>query len=197
MQSLIRVSFTKRSNFLLAFRRRANAVLHMNALRTLLAAHQTKIGFFVAAVVLLRCIWIWQPERQVRLHQRHLLDAAQDRNWKKLSAFLDDGFRSSGGHDKTRALQDANEVLRPFFTLQILDSEKDVSMEPGTGRVCTVLRMEGKGMELGELIRSAVNASHEPFVFTWKRASWKPWDWRLVRAEHPLIGLAGGQLPAL
>jgi len=157
---------------------------------TTILEFKAKIGLVLAVLVVGYCLCLWQPERQVRLHQRHMLDAAQKRDWGKLNAFLDDGFRTSGGHDKITALQDLNEVLRPFFALQILDSQTVTTWDGDAGRVRTILRIDGKGLPLAEMVKSAVNESKEPFVFTWKHAGWKPWDWRLVRVEHPLIGLA-------
>ena len=154
-----------------------------------------KIGLVVFVVLVFWLLWNWQPERQLRLHQRGLLDAAQERDWPKLNQFLDDDFRTPCGHNKTTAIQQLGEVLRPFFVLKIADSETELSWDGQTGRVRSVLRIEGKGNPLGEFVKGAVNESKEPFVFTWKHASWKPWDWRLVRAEHSLIALAGNQMP--
>ena len=154
---------------------------------------KAKIGLSLTALVAAWCFWLWQPERQVRLHQRHLLDAAQDRKWQKLNALLDDGFRTPNGHDKTLALQQLGEVLQPFFALQIVDSETKTALDGRTGSVRTVLRINGTGLPLAEAVKTGVNQSHEPFEFIWKRNSWKPWDWRLVHTAHPLIGLAGGR----
>ena len=163
----------------------------------MLFQYKTKIGLALIALIALRCIWLWQPERQVLLHQRHLLDAAQDRNWLKLNALLDDGFRTSSGIDKTTTLQLANEALRPFLALQIVDSDTEATLDGRTARVRSVLRIQGNGMALAEMVKMAVNQSKEPFTFTWKRASWKPWDWRLVGTEHPLMNRAASEMSGL
>jgi len=32
---------------------------------------------------------------------------------------------------------------------------------------------------------SRVAELKEPFSFTWRQVSWKPWDWKLVRVDQP------------
>lgn len=145
---------------------------------------------FVA--VLAWCLWFWQPERQVLRHQRQLLEAAQERKWTAVGALMDDGFNTPYGHDKTRALQLAAEALRTFFALQIAGTET-MALADGEGwKVRTVLRMDGRGMGAAEFVMSAVNDSREPFLFTWRRTGWKPWEWRLVGADHPLMARGTG-----
>ena len=60
-------------------------------------------------------------------------------------------------------------------------------MQGDTGRVSTMLHIEGSGLQLAELAKSAVNQSTAPFKFMWKHKSWMPWDWRLVGVDHPLL----------
>ena len=146
-----------------------------------------RILFVAAVLIALRCFWLWQPERQVRLHQQHFLEAAQDRDWAKYYGFFDDGFRLPTGQDKAWTLQQSREVLGQFITLKINAPDVTITMEGTTGRVRALLRIEGSGSELAQAAMMAVNESKEPFEFTWKRGSWMPWDWRLVAADHPLM----------
>ena len=146
----------------------------------------------IAVLIGLRCAWLWQPERQVRLHQEHLLQAVQDRDWWKFDGFFDDGFRTPTGRDKAWALQQSREVLGQFNTLEIRASDTTITMEGGTARVRALIRIEGTGSELAETAKSEVNGSDEPFEFVWKRISWLPWEWRLTGVEHPLLHLDAG-----
>ena len=158
-----------------------------------------KARILLAVVFLsaLGCLWLWQPERQVSLHQRHLLHAAETRDWPKIKESLDDSFHTSYGHDKPTALALLADALRPFFTLQIIASEPEITIKGNEGTVRTLLRLNGTGMSFAEIVQNTVNESQEPFEFTWRRVNWKPWDWRLIRASHPVIGLAAGHLPIL
>ena len=133
------------------------------------------------------CCRQWQPERQVQLHQRHFLEAAQNRDFRKLKALLDDSFRASGGQDKTAALQQMAEGLRYFFSLEIAASETETSIDGAKAKITARLRLSGQGSAPANAIQDLVNSSKDPFQFTWQRQSWKPWDWRLVYAGHPYI----------
>lgn len=141
----------------------------------------------VLLVVTAWCVRQWQPERQVRLHQDHLLEAAGKRDLQKLKEILDDGFQTSGGQDKTAALQQLAEGLRYFFSLEISGSETQISVGPAEAIVSTRLRMNGRGVAAADAMQDLVNSSKDPFLFTWQQKSWKPWDWRLVYAGHPFI----------
>jgi len=151
-------------------------------------------GAAVCLFVAARCFWLWQPERQVLLHQRHFLDAVGDRKWKKIEAFLADDFRDRFGHDKAWALRESKEVLRHFFALTIEDSETAASFTtpegagPNMATVTAFLKLAGSGTALAEYAKSEVNRSREPFTFAWRKQSWKPWDWQLTTVDHPLVG---------
>lgn len=149
-----------------------------------------KWKWLAAVLALMAAVWCcrqWQSERQVQLHQRHLLEAAQNRDFKALKALLDDSFRASGGQDKTAALQEMAEGLRYFFSLEITASETQTSLAHAEANITARLHLEGRGLAAADAIQSLVNSSKDPFQFTWRRQSWKPWDWRLVSAGHPYI----------
>ena len=155
----------------------------------MMAHFKTIVGGVLVLCVAAWCMRLWQPERQIRLHQRHLLDAAGRRDWAKLNRLMDDNFRTAGGLDKGLALKAMAEVLQPFLTLEITGSETGMKEEERTARVLEILRIDGMGSGFSDSVKTAVNQSSEPFEFTWQRKSWKPWDWRLVGARHSLIAL--------
>ena len=150
-----------------------------------------RILIVVAVLLTLRCLWLWQPARQVELHQRHLLKAAQDRKFTKLAGFLDDHFRTPTGQNKTWALQQSQLVLRQFIALEIRGSETVTVMEGDTARVRSLIRIEGTGTQLAMMAMSAVNDSTATFEFTWQHKSWKPWDYILTSVDHPLLHNTG------
>ena len=47
------------------------------------------LGACALLAIVLWCAWLWQPERQVRLHQRNFLQALEDRDWERLAEFVD------------------------------------------------------------------------------------------------------------
>jgi len=143
------------------------------------------IALLIGAV-LLWAFWFYQPERQLeRAHQR-LLKAVESRNWKAIREMTTDDFKA-GVYDKTEAIEVGHEVLRQFFSIKLTESDRTWRREPAQSVLSARLHMEGRGAGFADAVRSTVNRQKEPFVFTWQRMSRKPWDWKLVKAEHPLF----------
>lgn len=129
--------------------------------------------------------WLWQPERQVRLHTTHFLKKVERRNWDAVRAFLADDYADRWEHDKESALTDAREVFRQFLFLTIENRTDSVTFTGDHAEARTIVKISGRGGPLTELVMERVNSLREPFTFTWRRASGMPWDWQLTRIDQP------------
>ncbi len=136
--------------------------------------------------------WLWQPERQVRLHTTHFLKKVERRNWDGAGAFLAADYEDRWGHDKAGALGAARDVFRQFLFLTIENRTDAVQLAGNRAETRTVIKISGRGGPLAELVSERVNTLRGPFVFSWRRASGKPWDWRLVRIDHPELNVERG-----
>jgi hypothetical protein len=145
-----------------------------------------------AVLLLLFCLRLWQPERQVLKHNEHLLKAASHRDWKRVAEFIDEKYGDRWGHDKTSALSDSREVLGQFFILDLTGESSDCAADGGVGTVVCRLKMAGRGSPLAEAAMDEVNALKTPFTFQWTRQSWKPWDWKLTRVDNPQLNVPQG-----
>ncbi len=145
---------------------------------------------FVA--ICLWCLWLWQPERQVRLHHEHLIDAAEDRNWRNFGELIDPGYVDRWGHDKTFVIKETSEVMRQFFTVTIRRELIRLDASSGRATVTTRLKLEGNGTAIAQYAMQAVNGLETPFTFDWRQKSWRPWDWKLARADNPRLQMRGG-----
>lgn len=134
--------------------------------------------------------WLWQPERQVRLHTTHFLKKVERRNWDAARTFLADDYADRWEHDKESALADAREVFRQFLFLTIENRTDSVTMADDRAETRTIVKISGRGGPLAELVMERVNSLREPFTFTWRQASGKPWDWQLTRIDHPELNAA-------
>jgi hypothetical protein len=139
----------------------------------------------VLATAVLTCAWLWQPERQVRLHQRHLLDAVGQRDWDKVGGFFDAQYADRWGHDKGFMLRAGREVFRQFLSLQVESEPASCTAGGGRGHISARVRLRGQGGPLAELAVERVNSLHAPFTFEWEQKSWRPWDWTLTRFDQP------------
>lgn len=145
------------------------------------------LALIVAATLFHR----WQPEQQIARHQKALLTALSDRNWKKVNRLLAADFKLRTGHDREWILREAREVLRQFIALEITAVDPALDHpEADRGTVRSRLQVKGNGSPIAHYAKDAVNTAQEPFVFQWKHQSWKPWDWQLTTIAHPLLDQA-------
>lgn len=154
-----------------------------------------RLSLAVAAFAVLQFfVLLWQPTRQVRLHQRHLLRAVEKRDWPKVSGFIGAKYRDRWAHDKENVIADATQVFSQFALCSIQADERAIDVADGRGAIVQKLGLGGIGGPFADLAKQHVNALTEPFTFKWHRQSWKPWDWVLVEADQPQLVL--GRLPA-
>lgn len=132
--------------------------------------------------------WLWQPERQVRLHTSHFLKKVERRKWESARGFLAADYTDRWEHDPESAIADAREVFRQFLLLTIENRTDAVALAGDTATTQTVIKITGRGGPLGELVMERVNTLRAPFAFTWRKGG-QPWDWQLVRIDHPEPGL--------
>lgn len=136
----------------------------------------------------------WDAEEEVIRHQGRLIEALEGRKWKKIDALMAADFTDNAGHNKEWALREPREALRHFLTLNVAAKQPTYQIiypreegDPKKGTVSTWLHFEGNGTPFAHLIKDTANSTTDPFLFTWRKESWKPWDWKLVSISHPLL----------
>jgi hypothetical protein len=128
--------------------------------------------------------WLWQPDRQVRLHTAHLLKAVEGRRWSKVDSFVADNYSDRWNHDKEFVMRESKEVFGQFLFLTIQSETLSSSISGSTGITQDRVKIAGSGSPIAQEVIDRVNRLRQPFVFTWERGSWKPWDWRLTRFDQ-------------
>jgi hypothetical protein len=137
--------------------------------------------------------WLWQPELQVRLHQKHFLQAVERRNWDAVEKFLADDYADRWEHDKAFVVSASREVFRQFLFLTVEHRIESCVVEGADGVARVTVKITGSGGPVAQYVVSTVNALREPFVFSWVRRG-RPWDWQLIRFEQRELKL--DQAPA-
>ncbi|MGC3991716.1 MAG: hypothetical protein QM796_18895 [Chthoniobacteraceae bacterium] len=151
------------------------------------------LSFIVVILVLAYLLFsLWQPERQVALHQEHLLQAYSDRKWSKVEGFLDDAYADRWGHKKEDILRLSRIAFAQFIAPEVTGLSPQLGWKAGTATITEKLAVAGEGNEFAQEAERRINRLPQPFVFTWQRKSWKPWDWTLVCVDNP--GLEIGNL---
>lgn len=135
--------------------------------------------------------WLWQPERQVRLHQKHFLQAVERRNWRKVESFLSPDYLDQWGFNAHRLGPSMEEGFSQFLFLSIEQRLEECAVHGDSGSTKVTVRVKGSGGPMAQQAMSAVNALRKPFTFTWRRESGSLSDWRLERVENEELTLHG------
>jgi hypothetical protein len=149
----------------------------------------TLILAIVTAVVVLAAFvgWLWQPDQQIRKHQKHLIAAAEKGKMMRVREFLSDDYADPWNKSAEQAIARLEIIVRNFFALTIREGRVGLETEGNRGHVISRLRLDGKGTVFAEVVVRETNSLGDPFTFFWRREGWKPWDWRLVRVENPSL----------
>jgi hypothetical protein len=134
-------------------------------------------------------LWLWQPERQVRLHTTHFLKKVERRNWEAAGVFMAEDYSDRWGLNKTTALQDAREVFQQFVFLTIENRTDNCEIRGNEGTAQTVVKVSGKGGPIGEAVMETVNGLRAPFVFTWRKSGQAPWKWELIHIDQSELNI--------
>jgi hypothetical protein len=145
------------------------------------------VGATLGIAIAVYLILLWQPERQVRLHQLHFLQAVEKRDWPRISSFIADNYSDRWQHDKNFLLAESRNLLQHFLILSIQPEHLGIHRENGALVIRERLRLDGKGSPIALMITQRANALTEPFAFQWQKQNWKPWAWRLMQIDHAAL----------
>jgi hypothetical protein len=144
-------------------------------------------GFFLGAglsiLLGLYFAWLWQPERQVRLHTAHLLHKIDIKNWNDVAADLSPDYRDDWNNDRALLLARLRQLLSGRGKIDILAHDADIRIEGRDAVFRAKITIEGDG-EIVSMIKPRINSLAAPFELQWRRQSGKPWDWKLVRVSN-------------
>ncbi len=151
-------------------------------------------GFYaglISAIALgLFLSWLWRPERQVRLHNEHLLAAIEQKKWSSVADFIDEAYQDRWGNDRALLLSRLREVMRYMRNLRIAAAAVEVRAAPNGAQWSARITVDADASELTALVKDRVNGLESPFAFEWRHASGKPWDWKLSRVSHDKLELS-------
>ena len=148
-----------------------------------------RLIIFATVFITIYCIKLWQPDLQIGLHQKNFLAALENRHWSRVKSEMAENYSDRFGYRRDTVISDLREVLRPFFALTIRRQGAHLVINANSATMTTNLTITGTGPGATEWLTSEVNSLVDPWVFTWKKASFWPWDWRLVSVDNPGLNL--------
>lgn len=130
--------------------------------------------------------WVFgrSPEEQVRAAQANLIEAVEDRDWKKLEGLMAPNYMDAFGHNRDTAILDGRKYLSGFFTLILKTDQTTLKATKGQGMVTSMIRLEGNGVGYSQMIVGYVNQFTEPWAFHWSNPGRWPWNWQVNLIHH-------------
>jgi hypothetical protein len=123
------------------------------------------VASLLVVTILLRCLWLWQPERQLLLHQAHLRSAVERHDWAKIRTMVDADYADRWGHTRETGIEEARQALGQFFLLTVtVEGESDELTADG-GMVTERWKIDGTGTEFAPMVEQHVNELQTPFEF--------------------------------
>jgi hypothetical protein len=150
-------------------------------------------GFYAGIIVAV--IWgiylfrLWQPQRQIELHNTHLLAQIEKHNWKAVGEFIGDTYQDQWGNDRTLLLHRLPQAVGALSNTQIEASDVAIRREAGRGYCTAKIMVKGTG-EFADYIQTRVNSLQTPFEFEWQSGATWPWDWKLVSVRNPALEIS-------
>jgi hypothetical protein len=146
-------------------------------------------GLVVAAFLGIYLFRLWQPQRQIELHNVHVLARIEKHDWKAVGEFIGDTYEDRWGNDRALLLERLPQVFRALSNTQIEASDVAIRREQGRGYWTAKIMVKGTG-EFADYIQTRVNSLDTPFEFEWQRGATWPWDWKLVSVRNPALEIS-------
>jgi hypothetical protein len=132
---------------------------------------------------------LWQPQRQIELHNTHLLAQIEEHKWKVVGEFIADAYRDQWGNDRKLLLHRLPEVVGALGDTHIQASGVAIRHEGDRGYWTAKISVKGTG-EFADYIQTRVNSLETPFEFEWQPGATWPWDWKLVSVRNPALEIS-------
>lgn len=115
------------------------------------------------------------------------MKAVEKRDWERVRDTMTDDYQDEWTEDRSTTIQWTSEALSGFFFLHIEMLEPGIVVNDDSAKIETRLKLQGNGTGVAQIVMGRVNALDEKFLFSWRKESWKPWDWRLYSATQSEI----------
>jgi len=142
-------------------------------------------GAGIAFLMGIFLIWLWGADHQVRRHTDNLLHAIETRNWTGLASFIATDYEDQWGNDGALLLERTRLVFQYAGRVRITPGYVIVQIDRERGSWQAKITIECDNGEMNDLLKERVNTLATSFQLDWRRASAKPWDWKLVKVSNP------------
>ena len=116
------------------------------------------VASLALVTIAFRCFWLWQPERQLLLHQAHFREAVERRDWGKVEALMDPAYSDRWGYTRSTGVREARQWMGQFFALTVNVEPAGDQFNASGGTVVERWRIDGNGTELATMVQERVDS---------------------------------------
>jgi hypothetical protein len=131
--------------------------------------------------------WL-SPARGVDRAWHTLLDDIEGNEIEDVAAAIDADYADAWGMKREDVVKVLGTMRRQFLTCSITRDagrERTMSADKRRATIRAVVRVDGTGSPVAQMIVQASQEGEVRTTFEWVRRSGKPWDWTLVRIDNP------------
>ena len=142
----------------------------------------------VACLVLLwlgyHIVFKWNAEAMVTTRHAELISHFSDKKFKKCAPYFSDTYLDQWSFNKDDIMLSIRDIGGQFLILHITMEDFTVSTGDQAATSSAVLRLRGSGSAGAQIVVGEANRVKTPFVFHWRKESWRPSSWRIHRIEN-------------
>ena len=138
----------------------------------------------------------WKPENAVARSQARFLTAVAEADIRTYAEAIHPDYRDAWDLGRDDVIAGLQAVRRQFRSMEIQWLPESVTAEGESATVTGHIGLSGEGnASTRRAVRAVADAREAgPITFGWRRASGKPWDWKLVSVSHPTLDVPAGSL---
>ena len=126
-----------------------------------------------------------RPSKMIAKKQSDLIVGIEKRSPGRIERLVAENYNDRWGFDREDAVLAIVDVGSQFLALVVTEDEKETVIEGKEATVTARLTFGGNPIgPAGQEVVKRLNRLSEPFVFTWKKESFLPAGWRLVRIDN-------------
>ena len=125
------------------------------------------------------------------MKQKAFLIAIEEGDNSAWNSLLSESYLDQWEFSKSNAMVALQDVRSQLIGLHIKWESESTMIDEGRGSLQGKMQFEATGFFATDFITSRVNSLDAPWVFQWRKESWLPWSWKLVRIENEDLNLGG------
>ena len=130
-----------------------------------------------------------RPSRQIEKRQASLIEGIERRSPARIQRLLSRDYGDRWGFTSEQIVESMVDAGSQFMALVVTPEDQTIVFgEEGEATVTARLILSGKPVgPVGNEVTRQINQLKEPFVFVWKKQSFLPSSWRLVRVDNAAL----------